>query len=299
MSFLEIKGLEKGFGKVEALRSLDMSVTKGEIYGFLGPNGAGKTTTLRIIMGLIGAERGTIRLKGKDISFDDRGKIGYLPERLSLYGRMTVDENMNFFCKLKGCKKTEPERIAKEFELYDILDRKVETLSKGVRQKLGLGQALIGDPHLLVLDEPTSGLDPAVRRWVKDKMLDLKSRGKTILFSSHVLGEVQEICDRVGIISNGRMLTEDRIDELTDKLRLEDRLILTIEHVHEALRLVRSIRKANRPRIENGNIVFYCDKKNKVDILKKIIASDHEVLDIIIDEPDLEEIFVKLTEETI
>ncbi len=296
MQFLEIKELRKRFDRVKALRGLDMSVVKGEIYGFLGPNGAGKTTTLRIIMGLIDSDRGAVRLKGKSIDYTRRKGIGYLPERLSLYGRMTVEENLFFFCRLKDCEKTELARIAREFEINDLLDRKVNTLSKGVRQKLGLAQALIGDPHLLVLDEPTSGLDPTVRRWVKDKMLELKDRGKTILFSSHVLSEVQEVCDRVGIISSGRMLTEDNIDSLTDKLRLEDRLIITAKSTPEALRFIENLTQAKRPRVENGNIAFYCDKKNKIEILKKIIASDLDLLDIKINEPDLEEIFVKLTE---
>ncbi|MFO8110755.1 MAG: ABC transporter ATP-binding protein [Thermoplasmata archaeon] len=296
MEFLTVKGLRKKFGEVEALGGLDMSVFQGEIYGFLGPNGAGKTTTLRIIMGLIQADEGTMELEGEKIGRQSRKKMGYVPERVSLYERLTVKENLTFFCKLKGYDKSEVLSIINEFNLEPISDRTVQTLSKGVKQKVGLAQTLIGDPPLLVLDEPISGLDPTVRRWVKKKMQELTGEDKTILFSSHVLSEVQEVCNRVGIISNGKMLMENTISDLTEGLELGDRVVLTAEPLDKALHFVKKVKNTNRPRIENGDIVFYCKRKNKIDILKQVMSGGYRVLDIKIQEPDLEEVFVKLME---
>jgi len=297
MVFLEVRGLCKGFNGIQALDELDMSVRQGEIYGFLGPNGAGKTTTLRIIMGLVEVDRGKIRLEGEPITAVRRRDIGYLPEDVSLYEKMTVQENLMFFSRLKGFDKDEGQRVMKALRIEGLGDRKVETLSKGYQQKVGLAQVLIGDPGLLILDEPTSGLDPSVRRWLKDMMKNLKRQGKTILFSSHVLGEVQEICDRVGIISKGSMLTEDVFEDLTNVLDLEDRITVLMKPVKSSFKYVSELEGVKRPRIEGEYIVFYCSGVNKIKALRNIFSSDYRVLDVKLHEPDLEEVFVKLTED--
>ncbi len=296
MNAVEVKNLKKTFGPIVALGGVDMEVKEGEIYGFLGPNGAGKTTTLRVIMGLLEGDEGEVKVFGEDLTRSSRSKIGYLPEKVSLYGRMTVEENIRFFCRIKGLAEKECIRVITEFKLERFKGQLVKNLSRGQLQRLGLAQASIGKPRLLVLDEPTSGLDPNVRKWVKEKIKDLKKKGVTILLSSHVLEEAQEVCDRVGIISDGGMLVEDKVDSLVNDLELEDRLILDAYPKKKALELLKETEEARRSRILHGKLITYGKGSDKIGIIKMLIDEGIDVRDLNVHEPDLEEVFVKLTE---
>ncbi|MFO7792276.1 MAG: ABC transporter ATP-binding protein [Candidatus Saliniplasma sp.] len=295
MSFVEIRDLEKRFGRVKAVSGLSFDVEKGEIYGFLGPNGAGKTTTIRILVGLIEADKGTVQIDVPGSGIAVRQHIGYLPERVSFYGNLSVEENLQFFCEMKGCSKDIIEELLKDFELEDQREKKCKHLSKGMAQRLGIAQTLIGNPDLLILDEPTAGLDPNIRRWVKNKILSLKDTGKTILLSSHVLAEVQELCDRVGILKDGEMLAEDDIESLGSKLTLKERLELQVEPLGKALRSVEKLDYVDRARLFKGRLVLYCSGDRKMDVIKKLVEGEFDITDFHVKKPDLEEVFVRLT----
>ncbi|HEY7533600.1 MAG TPA: ABC transporter ATP-binding protein [Nitrospiraceae bacterium] len=226
MDIISIEGLTKeypsgwpGRPPVVALSGLSFSVSAGEIYGFLGPNGAGKTTTLKILMGLMRENNGTARVFGYPAG-DIRAKqrTGFLPESPYFYDYLTAEEFLGFYGRLAGLNRGElPGRITQMLQLVGLTDarhRQLRKFSKGMLQRVGLAQALIHEPELIVLDEPMSGLDPLGRKLIRDVILSLRDRGKTIFFSSHIIPDVEMICDRVGIIMKGKLLAMGRVDEL-------------------------------------------------------------------------------------
>ncbi|MFM7375940.1 MAG: ABC transporter ATP-binding protein [Chthoniobacterales bacterium] len=205
--------------RVVAVQDLSLSVDKGEVYGLLGPNGSGKSTTLKILLGLVTATSGTTRVFGEDSnSVRSRRDVGFLPENPYFYKFLTGAETIRFFGKLSGMCGDALEARAKELlELVGLTDaaaRRVGSYSKGMLQRIGLAQALVQDPGLLVLDEPTAGVDPVGSREIRDLILELKARGKTVLLCSHLLSQVQEVCDRVGILARGRLVREGRVEDL-------------------------------------------------------------------------------------
>jgi ABC-2 type transport system ATP-binding protein len=202
-----------------ALRGLDLSVHPGEVFGFLGPNGAGKTTTINVMLGFIPPTRGTAYLFGIDVRQPiARQRIGYLPEMTYYYKFLTAEELLRFYARIFGIPRRDADRridrLLKLVELEPARKRLIRTYSKGMQQRVGLAQALINDPDLLILDEPTSGLDPLGRMKVREIIQRLKNDGKTVFFSSHELGEVETVCDRVAIINQGELKTQGRVDEL-------------------------------------------------------------------------------------
>ncbi|MFM8888222.1 MAG: ABC transporter ATP-binding protein [Chthoniobacterales bacterium] len=205
--------------RVVAVQDLSLSVDKGEVYGLLGPNGSGKSTTLKILLGLVTATSGTTRVFGEDSnSVRSRRDVGFLPENPYFYKFLTGAETIRFFGKLSGMGGDALEaRVNELLELVGLTDaaaRRVGSYSKGMLQRIGLAQALVQDPGLLVLDEPTAGVDPVGSREIRDLILELKARGKTVLLCSHLLSQVQEVCDRVGILARGRLVREGRVEDL-------------------------------------------------------------------------------------
>jgi ABC-2 type transport system ATP-binding protein len=202
-----------------ALDGLSLTVGRGEIFGFLGPNGAGKTTTLKILMGLVRATSGTAQLLGKpagDVA--TRRRIGFLPESPYFYDYLTAEEFLGFYGRLAGLNHAALTlRVTELLELVGLVEartRQLRKFSKGMLQRIGLAQALIHDPELIVLDEPMTGLDPIGRKQVRDLILSLRDCGKTVFFSTHILHDVEMICDRVGIVMKGRLVASGRVDEL-------------------------------------------------------------------------------------
>jgi ABC-2 type transport system ATP-binding protein len=198
------------FRKVTALTDLSLEVKRGEVFGFLGPNGAGKTTTFKLLLGLLHPTRGKIFLWEKDHDkIELKSRIGFLPESPYFYNYLKAKEYLNLCGQLFGITfKKRQHKVDSLLELVGLKDHKnalIKTYSKGMLQRLGLAQALVNDPELLILDEPMSGLDPLGRKEVKDIMLELKSQGKTIIFSTHILSDVETVCDRVGIIIKGKL----------------------------------------------------------------------------------------------
>jgi ABC-2 type transport system ATP-binding protein len=205
--------------RVVAVKNLSLSVESGGIYGLLGPNGSGKSTTLKILLGLVTPDSGSARIFGADCrSYRSRREVGFLPENPYFYKFLTAAETLRFYGKVCGIPARDlSKRIPELLDLVglaDATDRRVGGFSKGMLQRIGLAQALIQDPRLLVLDEPTAGVDPAGSHQIRDLILALKKRGKTILLTSHLLEQVQEICDRVGIMARGEMVREGPLEEL-------------------------------------------------------------------------------------
>ncbi len=226
MDAITIEGLTKSYGAdwpwrspIIALSDLSLSVKQGEIYGFLGPNGAGKTTTLKILLGLMRATSGSAYVLGKPAGdVRSREKVGFLPESPYFYDYLTAEEFLGFYGQLAQLDRSNiSRRVTELLELVGLSDartRQLRKFSKGMLQRVGLAQALIHDPELIILDEPMSGLDPIGRKQVRDLILGLRERGKTVFFSSHIISDVEVMCDRVGIVVHGRLLANGRIDEL-------------------------------------------------------------------------------------
>ena len=246
---IEINNLVKRYGDKKAVKGISFTVNDGEVLGFLGPNGAGKTTTMNIITGYLSSTSGSVKVNGHDILEEPelaKKEIGYLPENPPLYTDMTVKEYLNFICDLKGVekekRKNQLENIVAMVKISDVYDRLIGNLSKGYKQRVGIAQALVGNPSILILDEPTVGLDPSqiieIRRLIK-----ALSRNHSVVISSHILSEIQEIADRVVIINNGKIAAIDTISDLSLRLSGQSKLLLTFRGpIKEAITKIRTIR---------------------------------------------------------
>src|SRR5437016_10918710 len=206
-------------GKKIAVKDLNLTVHAGEVFGFLGPNGAGKTTTMKVLLGFVNATSGEARLFGVNVREPiARQRIGYLPELTYYYKFLSAEELLRLYARIFGLARADTDaridELLKLVELEPARKRLIKTYSKGMQQRVGLAQALINDPDLLILDEPTSGLDPLGRMKVREIIQRLKNEGKTVFFSSHELGEVETVCDRVAIINQGELKVEGRVAEL-------------------------------------------------------------------------------------
>ena len=238
-----VSGLTKVFSvpfhrePVIAVRNLDLRIEPGEVYGLLGPNGSGKSTTLKIILGLVSPTRGRTEIFGRDSSLvESREAVGFLPENPYFYKYLTGEETLRFFgklCGLSGSRLRErADQLLELVGLTNVRSRRLSTYSKGMLQRIGLAQALIHEPKLVVLDEPTAGVDPAGSCDIRNLIVDLKRRGITVLLSSHLLAQAQEICDHVGILANGVLVREGRLEEL---IAIENRTELVLENASDAL----------------------------------------------------------------
>jgi ABC-2 type transport system ATP-binding protein len=216
---VEYKSRELGQKTKVALNGLDLEVSSGEVFGFLGPNGAGKTTTMNVLLGFVQPTSGAASLFGIDVRQPiARQRIGYLPELTYYYKFLTAEELLRFYANIFGIARAETERRINEtlklVELDSARKRQIKTYSKGMQQRVGLAQALINNPDLLILDEPTSGLDPLGRMKVRDIIQRLKNEGKTVFFSSHEMGEVETICDRVAIVASGDLKAAGSVEQV-------------------------------------------------------------------------------------
>ena len=218
--------------KVVAVDALSLRVEAGEVYGLIGPNGSGKSTTMKVLLGLISATSGSSAVFGLSSSETaSRGSVGFLPENPYFYKYLTGAETLSFYGKLCGLSRRKiQERTSELLSLVDLenaRDRRLGGYSKGMLQRIGLAQALIGDPRLVVLDEPTAGVDPAGSRKIRDLIIELKQRGISVILSSHLLEQVQEVCDRVGIIFQGKLVKEGKLEEL---IEIESQTEIILEH---------------------------------------------------------------------
>jgi len=223
---LELKSLSKTYvgkklAKITALNNLSLEISSGEVFGFIGPNGAGKSTTIKLIMGLIKPNAGDVHIFGLSaVNPDARLRVGYLPENPAFYDFMTAREYLSFVGKLFAMPNEmippQIQHVLRKVTLEDAADRPIRGFSKGMVQRLGLAQVLLHDPDLYILDEPMSGLDPLGRAMVKDIIKDLRHRGKTVFFSTHITSDVEMVCDRVGVILGGKLQTVDKVSTILE-----------------------------------------------------------------------------------
>ena len=241
---IEVKGLEKSYGEIKAVSGLTFSVNSGEVVGLLGPNGAGKTTTMRLLTTFLPPSAGTALIAGFDIrkqGAEVRKRIGYLPESPPIYPELTVREYLSFVAKIRGVKskfvRDAVEKVLGKCALKDVADRVCGNLSKGYRQRIGIAQALVHEPEVIILDEPTSGLDPRQIIEIRQLIGNLKG-GHTVILSTHILPEVTETCSRVIIIANGSITVQGTLAELTADSSLEDCFLAAVatEGVYHAAR---------------------------------------------------------------
>jgi len=218
MDALTLEGVTKHFGEVTAAENISIRIPKGCIYGFIGPNGAGKTTTIRMIMGIIYPDSGRITVLGEPNSEAVKDRLGYLPEERGLYKKMKTGDIVSYFGRLKGMNGGEAKRKARDlltrFGLGDWIDKKCETLSKGMGQKVQILGTLIHGPELIILDEPFSGLDPVNMETIRDVILEMKKEGQTIIFSTHVMEQAEQICDFIFMINKGRKVLDGTLAEV-------------------------------------------------------------------------------------
>ena len=288
---LQITNLTKQFKKIKAVDNISFEVQKGDIYGFLGPNGAGKTTSIRMMMGIIKPDNGTIKLNGSDINTINRKKLGYLPEDRGLYQKQNLSEILYYFGCLKGLNKKDSKNRAnlwlERFYLDDQKERKIEELSKGNQQKIQFIIALLHDPQLIILDEPFTGLDPVNQILLKEVIKEKQEEGKTIIFSTHQMEQVERLCNNICLINKGHILLEGPLSEIR-KSHSEDAIELNFSG------------KIDRSKLE----LFFSDFDLKENILSGILKKKkNEFLEWIIPQvsiesfharvPSLEQIFIK------
>ena len=305
---VEVKNLTKNYGNIRAVDNISFTVGEGEILGFLGPNGAGKSTTMNMITGYISSTSGTVKIDGKEIlenPKEAKSKIGYLPEIPPLYTDMSVKKYLEFMFDLKKVKLPKKEHIEEVMRLVRITeqaDRIIKNLSKGYRQRVGFAQALLGNPPVLILDEPTVGLDP--KQIIEIRKL-IKSLGKkhTIILSSHVLSEISATCDRILVISNGKIVADAKTDELSSSTAGE-KLALVVEgaasDIISAIKNIPAVIRVNKISEKNGNSAKYMvEYENEHDIRRDVFNAMARIgcpiLDMQSGNETLEEMFLKLT----
>ncbi|HBG74872.1 MAG: ABC transporter [Chloroflexi bacterium GWB2_49_20] len=286
MSIIEVNKLTKFYGKARGIENVTFNVDEGEIFGFIGPNGAGKSTTIRLFLGLIHPTGGDAKIFGKDcIQYgpEIRQEIGYLPSEVFYYDRMKVLDLLKYSASFykKDC-------TARLHELADIMEldlkRRIDDLSYGNRKKVGIVQGLLHQPKLILLDEPTSGLDPLMQQKFFNLIRQENKRGATIFFSSHILGEVQKMCNRVAIIKDGSIIKIQDIKTLQNENY--KKIKITASELDEKRFGVTGVIKLER---ENGGVSFFY--RGDINLIMKLI-SEQEVSDVTIEEPSLEEIFM-------
>jgi ABC-2 type transport system ATP-binding protein len=304
---IEVKGLTRYYGEKRAISDVTFRVNKGEILGLLGPNAAGKTTTMRILTCYMPPTSGTAVIGGFDIfdnSMEARSITGYLPENPPLYTDMTVNEYLRFVARIKGVASdklaTEVDIVIEKASLGDVSKRLIGKLSKGYKQRVGLAQSLINNPQIVILDEPTVGLDP--KQIIEIRELIKKLGGDhTVILSSHILPEIEQTCDRVVIISEGAVVAEDTVQNLTARLKGVERVIMQVEGAESAIRQalgsVQHIRNLTLKTQTNQThqIIIESDHDLRRDLAKAVIQNGMELLELTTDKFTLEDIFLKLT----
>lgn len=306
---IEVHNLTKIYGLTRAVDNISFTVGRGEILGFLGPNGAGKTTTMRILTGFMPATRGTASVAGFDVfkqSLDVRKRIGYLPEDVPLYRDMDVTSFLHFVAEVKGVerrrKNQQIETAIERCGIGSVRNRLIGNLSKGFRQRVGLAQALINEPDVLVLDEPTTGLDPAQIIEIRELITEL-AKEKTIILSTHILPEVSMICQRVIIINRGKIIAVDSTDNLTDKARTSSKVILQADgpsdEVRQRLLSVPGVLGVETTEQVRDNIFRYQvdsekDQDVRTQLAQTITSHDWGLLELRAVEMSLEDVFVQL-----
>jgi len=298
MAAIELDGVTKRYGDVVAVRDLSLDVETGEVFGFLGPNGAGKSTTINMLLDFVRPTEGEVRILGHDASEESvaiRERLGVLPEGFSVYDRLTGRQHVEFAIESKGAD-ADPDAILDRVGLAGDGDRKAGGYSKGMAQRLVLGMALVGDPDLLILDEPSTGLDPNGAKQMRDIVRDEADRGATVFFSSHILGQVESVCDRVGILRDGELVAEDSIEGLREATSADTVLQVTVgEAPDEAVDRVTGIEGVSEVIREGDALRISCESGAKTSVLSALEDAGVEVRDFETEETSLEDLFMAYT----
>ena len=302
MEALKIENLHKSIGKNKIINGLSMSIPENTIFGFLGKNGAGKTTTMKMILGFLKKDEGSIKVFGEEVSFGQSKTnrfIGYLPDVPEFYGYMTAEEYLNLCGSITGLSKNEIENKSEELlELVGLRDvnKRISGYSRGMKQRLGIAQALLNSPKLLICDEPTSALDPLGRKDILDIILKIKDF-TTVIFSTHILSDVEAICDHVVVLDKGKNVLEGSIDELKN-IKRKNTIKIRFKSDKE-LKAFKSLDKfSNLVTNERGDTLYLTDEDNQlkdIDILCELYKLNIFPLEIKIEEPTLENIFMEVT----
>ena len=286
--------ISKNFGPVKALREVSFALPAGEMVALAGPNGAGKTTLLKLILGLIRPSGGTIQILGEEpasCSLTTRRQLGYLPENVAFNDALTGRETLLFYARLKGERAETSLSLLERVGLTAAARRRVVTYSKGMRQRLGLAQALLGNPRVLLLDEPTSGLDPAFRERFYELIRELRDRGTTVLLSSHALTELEERTDRIIIMKDGNIVANATLGELRRLAQLPSRVVLTLADAMSANHAAQLAPAASMRRINPQVVEFLCPERDKLDLVRRIVAKGTGIADLEVVPPGLDKLY--------
>jgi ABC-2 type transport system ATP-binding protein len=301
MTAIELDGLRKEYGDLVALDSVDLTVTEGEVFGFLGPNGAGKSTTINILLDFVRPTDGSAKVFGHDVRAESeavRERVGVLPEGYEVYERLTGREHMQFVIESKDAD-DDPAELLDRVGIPDAIDQRAGSYSKGMKQRLVLAMALVGEPDLLILDEPTTGLDPNGARKMRELIREESKRGATVFFSSHILGQVESVCDTVGILQDGKLIAKDSVEDLRDK-QGDVELVVTVadpDLVDDSLAAVRDLSTVSTVTVEDNRITINCEGGSKMEILNTFEDNGVTVENFETHEASLEDLFTSYTEQ--
>ncbi|MBH5316538.1 ABC transporter ATP-binding protein [Paenibacillus sp. GSMTC-2017] len=302
---IEIRGLAKSFGNFHALKGIDLTIAKGTVFGFVGPNGAGKSTTMSILATLMAPSDGYAKVDGFDVTkypHEVRKRIGYMPDFFGVYDQFKTIEYLHFYGASYGIPKAEREALIPQLlELVNLTDKRdsyVDTLSRGMKQRLCLARCLVHDPDLLILDEPASGLDPRARIEMREILKELKSMGKTIIISSHILPELAEMVDEIGVIEHGAMVAVGNVTDIQNRLRVKRFLHIRLhDRVEEAEDFLRDRPFVNRlMRDETGlQVHFGGQDEEQSELLLELITAGFRVISFSEAQTNLEDVFLEIT----
>ena len=301
MSAIHAHNVSKQYGDVTAVDRVDLTVEEGEIFGFLGHNGAGKSTVINMLLDFARPTDGRVEVFGMDCREESvavRERMGVLPEGYGVYDRLTGRQHLRFAMESKGVD-GEPLAIAERVGIRDAADRPAGGYSTGMTQRLILGMALVGEPDLLILDEPTSGLDPGGARRMREIIREENERGATVFFSSHILEQVESVCDRVGIMHEGQLQAVDTIDALRESAAGGTKLLITVDDAAEAhLDRIEAVDGVDSAWLDDEEtFAVTCPSDVKMDVLVALDDAGVDVLDFSTEEPSLEDLFVEYTGE--
>ena len=302
---IEIEGLKKRFGQSIALDEVSMHVRDGAMYGFVGPNGAGKTTTIRCMMGLLAADGGKLLINGIDMEKELKkalSQIGYIPDDFGVYDNLKVLEYMEFFASCYGITGLSARKrsmtLLDQVGLEGKSDFYVDSLSKGMKQRLCLARALVHNPSILIMDEPTAGLDPRTRVEFKEILKDLKDQKKTVFISSHILSELSEVCTDIGIIDDGKVVLEAPIDDILNQINVSRQLVISVSGDQTtALKILRSHPCVETITIRQEDMVvgFTGNRQDEIMLLQQLVDAEVMVYGFARERGSLESVFMQIT----
>lgn len=293
MSLVEVRNISKRFGETQAVDNLSFEVRPGEIFGLLGPNGAGKTTSIRMILDIFKPDSGEINIFDGQMKEAKKKLVGYLPEERGLYQDIPLHRCLTFLATLKGMQESKVGLVLddylRQFDLYEVRDKKVKELSKGMQQKAQLITTLIHDPQLVIIDEPFTSLDPVNTEMVKDMLESKRDEGKAIIMSTHQMNQVEELCDRILLIDHGKRVLYGTLKEIQQSFASQDVMVTPLDELPESIDGVREIRKTN------GRYQLVLEQHAKPNlVLKNLINKGTELVEFEIAVPPLNEIFIQV-----